>query len=205
MKRRLNIDLVAFIDRFCRRNERNESWQLSPHQRAVIGLMFLTYYAIRLWSEPKKSGKTFLAALIALYYALTRPDSEIVCLANDQEQAESRVFVTAVKLCQYNAELGVSARIVASEIRFANGSTVRAASSDYKGAAGGRQLLTIFNELWAYDSERAARLFEEMTPPPLAVYSHWTKGEKSHSHANLANRIFSAEEETMPQAQEEIH
>jgi phage terminase large subunit-like protein len=56
--------------------------------------------------------------------------------------------------------------MLASEVRFSNGSVVKAMASEYKGAAGGRQVLTIFDELWAYDSERALRLFEEMTPPP---------------------------------------
>jgi len=158
--------LVDFVDSYVPRNERNERWSLSDYQRAVLLLMFAKHYAIRLWSEVKKSGKTFLAALVALFYAMTRPDSEVILLANDEDQSLGRVFATAVKLCEYNPELRASARNLASEIRFSNGSTIKAQASDYKGAAGGRQILTIFDELWAYDSERALRLYEEQTPPP---------------------------------------
>ncbi len=114
----------------------------------------------------KKSGKTFLAAVIAIWEAVTNPDSEVVCCANDEEQAVSRVFATVCALIRHNPELAASATVLATQIKFTNGSVIKAVSSDYKGQAGGRQRLTIFDELWAYDSERATRLFEEMTPPP---------------------------------------
>jgi hypothetical protein len=47
-----------------------------------------------LFSAPKKSGKTALAAMIAIYVAvvLGGPYAEVYCLANDYEQAASRVF-----------------------------------------------------------------------------------------------------------------
>ena len=132
-------DLIDFADKHVTRNEDNKAWTLSKYQRVIIALMFLKHYAIRLWSEPKKSGKTFLAALVAVFYAMTRPNSEVVCLANDQEQAASRVFATAVKIIEYNPDLKSSARCLAGEIRFTNGSVIKAMASDYKGAAGGRK------------------------------------------------------------------
>jgi hypothetical protein len=113
----------------------------------------------------KKSGKTFLAAVIAIWEAVTNADCEVVCCANDQEQAVSRVFQTVCQLIKYNAELTSSATIQATQVKFTNGSVIRAVSSDYKGQAGGRQRLTIFDEIWAFDHERMTRLFEEMTPP----------------------------------------
>ncbi len=84
----------------------------------------------------------------------------------------SRVFQTLCALIKYNPELAASATVMANHIKFTNGSVIRAVSSDYKGQAGGRQRLTIFDELWAYDSERATRLFEEMTPIPTERDSH---------------------------------
>lgn len=56
--------------------------------------------------------------------------------------------------------------VQATQVKFTNGSVIRAVSSDYKGQAGGRQRLTIFDEIWAFDHERMTRLFEEMTLPP---------------------------------------
>lgn len=86
--------------------------------------------------------------------------------ANDQEQAVSRVFQTVCQLIKYNPELTSSAMVQATQVKFTNGSVIRAVSSDYKGQAGGRQRLTIFDEIWAFDHERMTRLFEEMTLPP---------------------------------------
>ena len=117
----------------------------------VLTLMFARHYSIRLWSEVKKSGKTFLATVIAIWEAVTNPDCEVVCCANDQEQAVSRVFQTVCQLIKYNPELTSSAMIQATQVKFTNGSVIRAVSSDYKGQAGGRQRLTIFDEIWAFD------------------------------------------------------
>lgn len=160
-------DVVQFIDQNIKLNEKAEGWSLTKHQRAVLVVMYARYFVIRLWSEIKKSGKTFLAGCIAVKEAVTRSDAEVVCVANDEEQAQSRVFATCVALCDKNPELKASVvKVTQNEIRFSNGSVIRAVASDYKGAAGGRQVLTVFDELWAYDSERMTRLFEEMRPPP---------------------------------------
>src|SRR5262249_55916439 len=137
------------------------------HQRVVLTLMFAKHYLTRLWSEIKKSGKTFLAACILIAECYTRRYCEATIVANDMEQSQSRVFATAVMLCELNPELKASViKVTANEIRFSNGSVIRAVASEYKGAAGGRQVVTCFDELWAFDSERMTRLFDEMRPPP---------------------------------------
>ena len=76
-------------------------------------------------------------------------------------------------LCRNNPELSGSViKTTQNELRVSNNSAVRAIASDYKGAAGGRQRVTIFDELWAYDLERMTRLFEEMRPPPTEPGSY---------------------------------
>jgi phage terminase large subunit-like protein len=158
--------VIEFINAVISLNEKGQPWELSQHQRSALALMYDRRYSIRLWSEPKKSGKTFLAACIALWESVANADSEIVLCANDEEQSLSRVFQTCCQLIKYNPELAASAVVQATQIKFTNGSAIRAVSSDYKGQAGGRQRLTIFDELWAFEAERMTRLFEEMTPPP---------------------------------------
>jgi phage terminase large subunit-like protein len=158
-------ELIAFIDSNIKANEKGKPFTLSDHQRVVIGLMWGQHYSIRLWSEIKKSGKTFLAACVCLAEAYSNQSIEIICLANDLEQSTGRVFQTCVDLIKYNIALTRSARVLAFEIRLTNGSAIKAVSSDYKGQAGGRQKLAVFDELCFYSQERAVRLFEEMTPP----------------------------------------
>jgi phage terminase large subunit-like protein len=160
------MNVIQFADENIKLNEKGKPWGWAKYQREVLTLAYRRHFSIRLWSEVKKSGKTFLAAVIAIWEAVTNPDGEVICCANDQEQAVSRVFQTVCQLIKYNRELSASATIQATQVKFTNGSVIRAVSSDYKGQAGGRQRLTIFDEIWAFDHERMTRLFEEMTPPP---------------------------------------
>src|SRR4051794_20310444 len=101
-------DPVAFIDTFILLNEKGQPWSLSPYQRTVLRLAFRWDAAgrlalrILLWSEPKKSGKTFLDACLLLWWAFTRPSTEVIVCANDLEQSVSRVFATATALCKHN-------------------------------------------------------------------------------------------------------
>jgi phage terminase large subunit-like protein len=169
---RYRQDPAAFIDAFIKRNEKGTSWSLSVHQRLAVALAFRfgptgrLLLRLLLWSEPKKSGKTFLAACLGLWWAFTRPHAEIIVAANDLEQSVSRVFATMVKLCEHNAELRRSVRVKATEIVVSNGTLIKAVPRDYRGEAGSRHSLAIFDELWGFDSERAQRMFEEMTPIP---------------------------------------
>jgi len=43
-----------------------------------------------LWSEPKKSGKTFLAGVLLLWWAFSNAHTEIIVAANDLDQSVSR-------------------------------------------------------------------------------------------------------------------
>jgi hypothetical protein len=52
----------------------------------------------------KQSGKTLLAAVLLLWWCFTTPHTEAVILANDLEQAQSRVFKTAVDLFKANPD-----------------------------------------------------------------------------------------------------
>ncbi len=165
-------DPVGFIDRFIKRNEKGRPWSLSQYQRRVLALAFrwgptgTLLFRILLWSEIKKSGKTFLAACLVIWWGFVTGNTEIICAANDLDQSVGRVFRTIVALLRFNPELEKSATIRATEIIFSNGTTIVAIPSDYKGAAGSRHSLVVFDELWGYTQESAQRLYEELTPPP---------------------------------------
>ncbi len=165
-------DPVGFIDHFITRNEKGKPWRLNRHQRRVL-VKALRWdddrrlcLRVFLWSEMKKSGKTFLAACLVIWWAYVTGDTEIIVAANDLEQSVSRVFRTVTKLLEYNSDLADSATVRAQEILLTNGTTITAIASDYKGAAGARHSLVVFDELWGYTLEAAQRLYEELTPPP---------------------------------------
>jgi hypothetical protein len=65
-----------------------------------------------------------------------------------------------------------SAKVTASKIEFpSTGATITAIASDYAGAAGANPTITVFDELWAYTSERSQRLWDEMVPVPTRKVS----------------------------------
>jgi phage terminase large subunit-like protein len=172
-------DPVAFIDLHLPNNEKGEAWTLNRHQRRVLARAYRRHpetgrllFQIILWSEVKKSGKTALAGALVIWWAFTHARTEVICASNDYEQAVGRVFATCVALLEANPALRSAARILADKILLANGTTIKAIPSDYKGAAGSRHSLVVFDELWAYAYEAAQRLFEELTPPPTEVDAH---------------------------------
>ena len=58
-------------------------------------------------------------------------------------------------------------QITQYKIRFpAFNATIQAIASDAGSAAGSNAVVSGFDELWAYTSERSRRLWDEMTPPP---------------------------------------
>ena len=135
----------------------------STRRRGVNGA--LAYRVITL-SEPKKSGKTFIAACLGLWWACITRSTEIIVCANDREQAESRVFQTMKDLIEHNSALVAETEVYSRTIVFNNGTVETAISSDFKGAAGSRHSLAIFDELWGFESDSSRRLYEELTPPP---------------------------------------
>src|SRR5215467_9155936 len=105
------ISPAQFIDRAIRNNEKGIAWKLSLYQRRVLELAFqrspdgaLKYRQVVL-SEPKKSGKTFIAACLGIWWAVITRSTEIIVVANDREQSISRVFQTMRDLIEKNPSL----------------------------------------------------------------------------------------------------
>ena len=82
-----------------------------------------------------------------MWWACTRHRTEIILVANDEEQATGRVFKTAVDLIEHNKALGGECDLYTSQIRMNNGTTVTPISSDFKGAAGSHHSLVVFDEI----------------------------------------------------------
>jgi len=153
---------------------RGGKMKLFDHQRDVLGHVLTLGddgrfpYTTFIFSAPKKSGKTAIGAAIGEWAAECFPDgSEIYTLANDQEQNEGRVY----KDVAYHAKAAGIARPLKFRIEYPNETFIRAIAKEYKSAAGSRHAMTLWDELWGYDDERARRLWAEMTPIPTVPYS----------------------------------
>ena len=153
---------------------------LSPYQKEAFGIIMPKVLSgevtLVVWSEIKKSGKTTVEALVGQWWAEEmEPYNEIIFIANDKEQAESRGFAMLIDSVEINPKDDYRIRRrVGDAFHNERKTNIKAIPCDYKGEAGGNQGLSLWDELWAYSTERAQRLWDEMTPPPTrSVAIRW--------------------------------
>ena len=173
--RRWRSDPVAFVEQALIDPETGKPFQLYEEQKAFLQRGFTLTpdgrlpYPELVFSAPKKSGKTSLAAMATIYtvVVLGGPFAEGYCLANDEEQSKGRVFQAIVRILEASPVFAETFKATQNQVIFPEtGATITALASDYAGAAGGNPTISVFDELWAYTSERAHRLWDEMVPPP---------------------------------------
>jgi hypothetical protein len=169
-------DPVAFIESVLCDPETGAPFKLLDAEREFLAHAFATdadgrlRYPEQLYGAPKKSGKTGFAALHVLTTILLFGGrfAEAYALANDEEQAASRVFQAIRRIVEASPLLMREAKITADKITFpafAN-AVITTVASNYATAAGANPTISCFDELWAYSSERSHRLWDEMIPPP---------------------------------------
>jgi phage terminase large subunit-like protein len=142
---------------------------LTDFQREIMGHCFTPDenddfpYSTVVISAIKKSGKTTLMAAIAAWGAECGPEgSEIYMCANSYEQAKSRAFTDI----RYHVEKHLGLTTLETQIKYENDTFIKVIANSYSAAAGARQFLTFFDEMWALKSEGDRRMWAEMTPPP---------------------------------------
>jgi phage terminase large subunit-like protein len=173
---RWQADPINFIESVLHDPETNRPFVLLASERNFLQHAFRTnddgrlLYPEQLYGAPKKSGKTTLASLHLLTTLLLFGGAfgEAYCIANDLEQAQSRVFQAIKRIVEASPLLKREARITQDKITFPafREATVQAITSVYASAAGSAAVVSSFDELWGYTSERSRRLFDEMIPPP---------------------------------------
>jgi len=166
---------IEFIETVLFDPETGCPFKLLPAERAFlehafkIGANGKLLFSEWLYSCPKKSGKTTFESIVELTMTLlfggAFPESYI--LANSQEQGKGRCFEICCRIVRASPLLKDEADITADTISFpAFNATIKAIPSDAGSAAGSNSCCSGFDELWAYTSEAARRLWDEMTPPP---------------------------------------
>ncbi len=140
-------------------------------------------YDLVLWSDIKKSAKSVIAAAVVLYRALRTPYGSFKIVANDKEQAESRVFNYISLAIMLNPRLAEHCTIRNYKILLDNHAVIAAVPIDPKGEAGGGDDMIEFTELHAADSKAAALMWAEMTLSPLKLgkSQRWIDTYAGHS------------------------
>jgi hypothetical protein len=164
---------IEFIETVLYDPEMRRPFELLPAERDFLKLAFTfgpdgkLLYPELIYSAPKKSGKTTLGALFVLTLLLLYGGrhAEAVIAANSFEQTVARVFLMIKRIIEASPLLRGEAKITEGKITVA-GATITAIPSDAASAAGANQNVSCFDELWAFDTERARRLFDELVWPP---------------------------------------
>ena len=106
MSRKKIIDLVSW----CEANvvlDNGEPIRFEKHQKKILGRAFkvdsggkLSYSTV-VYSCPKKSGKTCVGAVVALWFAYElEPGAEVILAANDLEQSTGRAYREVRKMVE---------------------------------------------------------------------------------------------------------
>ncbi len=150
--------------------------RLADHQKLILREIFTPDEDGLLpteivYSTIKKSGKTAIGGGLGEYVACAHSSAgtEVICAANDLEQAQGRVFSDLKYSVESNPDM--QAKVEAKSIELKTGVTIKAVSSDYSSEAGSRHSAAVFDELWAYTSEKSKRLYEELTAIPTIPVS----------------------------------
>ena len=177
---RWRADPAIFVEQVLVNPDTGRPFELLPAERVFIEHMFKTDADGRLvhtdliYSCPKKSGKTTFASILTITVVVLFGErhGEAVCVANDQEQAQGRVFAMCRRIIEASPLLAREARILSDKISFpAIGATIAAIASDAASAAGGHQCIATFDEIWGFTQERARRLWDELVPVPTRKVS----------------------------------
>ena len=121
-------------------------------------------------SNVKKTGKTFLNAVLLCYRWLAYPGQHFAA-GNDLDQSQARQFAEIVDMIGRNEFLSENCKIQKNEIEFTlTGSRLSALAADAAGNAGANHLSVSHTEAWGILYEAGIRSWEELTPPPGFSY-----------------------------------
>jgi len=167
-------DIIQFAEEQFYIPETRKPIILQPFQKEEIFLP-LFYgdrpYTMALIGEPKKSGKSCLASLIASWYLYTQgiragQDVEVLLCAADKDMASWVVFNKLVKSIKMNDKMFRQAKITTDSITIpSKNSVVRVLATDVS-AAGQNADLVVFDELYLYRYEGMKDFFEVLTTVP---------------------------------------
>jgi phage terminase large subunit-like protein len=173
MLARWRANPIGFIQQVLINPETNRPFVLLDAEHVFLTYAFRTgaegrlLYPEQIFACPKKSGKTTFAAIyvitLVLLYGGVHP--EAICVANDYDQSVGRVFAAIRRIVECSPQLRDEAKITADKITIF-GAVIIAIPANYASAAGSNHVIAVFDELWAYVSERSRRLFDELVPPP---------------------------------------
>ena len=145
---------------------------LTPWQRAALGAWWkhrrdTSTFAV---SNVKKTGKTFVTAVLTCYRWLGMPGQHFAA-GNDLDQAQARQFSMIAEMVRRNPFLSENVKGGKSELEFTlTSSRLTALAADATGNAGANFQTASHTEVWGVQYENSIRSFEELSPVPGKFY-----------------------------------
>jgi len=144
---------------------------------------------LALLGMPKKSGKSTIAAVVALWYLLTRSFGEIYIMGPDYQQGQLVVFEKVCRAIRLHPQLKQWCKVGKDTIFCERTQARITVLSCSKTSAGLNPDLVIFDELWQFSSTEAKRAIDEMTNIPsklkhnlvlITTYAGFDSDDDSH-------------------------
>jgi phage terminase large subunit-like protein len=154
---------------------------LEPHQKAILRYAFRRLpdgrlpFSIIIYSTIKKSGKSTIAAAVARWFAEEQVRAgSVFCVGNDARQARERSFefirqsiAATPGFLPGRDVLPGRWECLQNTLRcLSDGTKVEALAVDARGEAGGSPALSVWTELWGFETREALRFWDELTPVP---------------------------------------
>jgi phage terminase large subunit-like protein len=154
--KRWKNDPTSFVTEVLHDPETKRPFQLLPAEYQFMQFAFMLddngrlLYPEQVFSAPKKSGKSTLAALVTLTMVLLRSEgrgAEAIVVANSFDQAQSRVFTMCRRIVEASPLLRTEAKIGVDRIVIpALDASIVALASDAASAAGSNPTVSVCDE-----------------------------------------------------------
>ncbi len=173
---------------------------LHPEVRRVLLKMFerradgTLRYMTMLFSMPKKSGKTTLAAGVALWQAYHVADGGLYIIGNDLDQANNRQM-EAIRYCIAHNPRMADVRLRQNTAYLPNGTKIQAVSVDAAGESGANPTGIFWTEIWGAKQKKHEDFWTEMVLSPTRQGHSFKFCESYAGHSgesNIWERLYNA-------------
>lgn len=168
----IDSDPVRWIETHFRVPETpDKHFYLAPYQKLALYDALSTgedgrlNYSIVVWSDIKKSVKSSIAAAVALWHAWQLEWGQILLIANDLKQADSRVGYYLRRAIELNPDMRSICKVRNYKVTLPNKTIIESIPIDPTGEAGSNADRIVISELWGGSSKAQERMwcFDDQT------------------------------------------
>lgn len=143
-------------------------------------------YSTVIWSDIKKSGKSTLAAGVALWRAWGAPWGSVYLVANDLKQADSRVGYYMRRAIELNPVMRQIVKQRNYRLVLPNSAFIESIPIDPSGEAGSNADGVVFSELWGAHQQAQQRMWCLDDQTEILTDSGWKLGTEFQTSDRVA-------------------